>query len=627
MNEIVSTDPYPPTVLVVTPMPVFPVSAGNRVRLNATCEALHRGGFAVDLAYIQHEDQIYRRFGQHPPTDISAIVSKFQRTFLIPVEKLISLKTWCGGFPIDSWCPDEAISFVSWYFATYPETCAIIVNYVFLSRCLEFVPAGVQRIIDTHDRFSDRHLQYLPFRSEPNFFYTDKVSETTGLARADTVLAIQLQEADYFKTLVAADVRLLPPILTQPFFLKSPRWIKSLGFIGHGNDPNLFSISKFAHAWSDSWKEEFPTLFIAGEICNSLENFSLRGVRLVGYVDRVETFYEQMDIIVAPMLMGSGLKMKVAEALSMGMPVIGTRIAFEGFATRTHFHQLTGVEDCVSTLLSIYNNAESLDELTRECADLLNRYNTHSLECEAAWLATIPRRSGARPAPRISNEKTENEAIVCGSVLLTCETSLRSLTTNDPEIGILVATEKPPLHTLHDRGFTPERKRWFARLLRKNESSEDQPTTRKFLGDAGLTLSPEWVRKRVLSRTSRECIAGYFSEMPANWSSEAKLIGSNCNFTEAVAMVPSFLIKSPSPAAVFVFDALGDVHEMQLSKISPLSRPLKLRFEETGSLTPVPSAVTLLPIIDSHHATVNELPLKQILILTDDLVGRLIFLL
>ena len=199
------------TVLVVAPMPAAPASAGNRKRLALTCSALQRAGFAVDFAYFAHEDQVYRRFGQHPPTDLAAMQADFQRTFLIEANETIPLKTRSLTFGIDEWDSAALDRFVAWYAAEHPDTVAILVNYVFLSRCLDYAQ-DMLKLIDTHDRFADRQLQYRPFRAEPNFYYTDRESEAAALDRADVVLAIQSEEAAYFAGLTSRRVLLLPPV-------------------------------------------------------------------------------------------------------------------------------------------------------------------------------------------------------------------------------------------------------------------------------------------------------------------------------------------------------------------------------------------------------------------------------
>lgn len=55
------------------------------------------------------------------------------------------------------------------------------------------------------------------------------------------------------------------------------------------------------------------------------------GVHVVGEVDELKRWYAHAQIIVAPILSGSGMKTKTAEALMHGKPMAGTAEAFEGY--------------------------------------------------------------------------------------------------------------------------------------------------------------------------------------------------------------------------------------------------------------------------------------------------------
>ena len=55
------------------------------------------------------------------------------------------------------------------------------------------------------------------------------------------------------------------------------------------------------------------------------------GVRVVGAVDDLAPWYAHAQIVVAPILSGSGMKTKTAEAFMHGKPIAGTIEAFEGY--------------------------------------------------------------------------------------------------------------------------------------------------------------------------------------------------------------------------------------------------------------------------------------------------------
>jgi glycosyltransferase involved in cell wall biosynthesis len=56
----------------------------------------------------------------------------------------------------------------------------------------------------------------------------------------------------------------------------------------------------------------------------------LPNVRFLGFVDNPYEILSSGSCLIAPLFSGAGVKVKVVEALACGVPVIGTRIAFEG---------------------------------------------------------------------------------------------------------------------------------------------------------------------------------------------------------------------------------------------------------------------------------------------------------
>lgn len=654
-----------PAILVLTPMPAAPASAGNRRRLVATCEALQRGGFAVDLAYFAHEDQVYRRFGQHPPTDLSAMQAMFRNIFLIEPRGVIPLKTRAPCFGIDDWCPPEASAFVAWYFSRYPETRAALVNYVFLSAVLERVPPGVLRLIDTHDRFADRQTQYRPFRAEPNFFYTDAAGEAAGLARADVVLAIQAAEARHFAEISPAGVLLLPPLFPAQRPFSVPERVARIGFLGHGNDPNLFSIGRFARAWAADWTPGRPELVVAGEICRSLPGIEGPGVRLLGYLDRLEDFYAEADLVVAPMLMGSGLKMKVGEALAYGCPVIGTGIGLEGFEPDNPAHRCRDAEAVKAAVLAVVEDRAALAELTAASQRLFARYAAVAEAAEAELLALLRSHEAATatPTPRtwgvvatsgsggegvsakepppptrphhrlpahfgddrvvevLSPRAGRGDALAAsvslerivaagGGLKITGVHSARSLPVTDPDLGILIATERRPGDGTA-AAYAPERRRWFARV-----ADAGGPVPR--LGALDVALSPEWVRSRALPPAARAALARAFADMAADWETAARIVGRAGDRIEIATLLPGVLASGPHPAAAFLIGE-GAATELRLERVTPLQiRSIGAYADRTGRLpAPIPVSLSL------RGEAEPPADAARLLLLTDDGIGRI----
>ncbi len=64
------------------------------------------------------------------------------------------------------------------------------------------------------------------------------------------------------------------------------------------------------------------------------------GVRVVGTVDEVATAYAQADVVVVPLRVGSGTRLKILEAMALGRPVVSTSIGCEGLDVQDGEHLL-----------------------------------------------------------------------------------------------------------------------------------------------------------------------------------------------------------------------------------------------------------------------------------------------
>ncbi|MEO6212476.1 MAG: glycosyltransferase family 4 protein [Vicinamibacterales bacterium] len=69
------------------------------------------------------------------------------------------------------------------------------------------------------------------------------------------------------------------------------------------------------------------------------------GMRLSGTVDDVVPWLHQVDVVVCPLRIGAGTKLKVAEAMSCGLPVVGSSLAFAGLPGRSGEHYVRVDDD------------------------------------------------------------------------------------------------------------------------------------------------------------------------------------------------------------------------------------------------------------------------------------------
>ncbi|MEY3901005.1 MAG: hypothetical protein RL189_311 [Pseudomonadota bacterium] len=96
--------------------------------------------------------------------------------------------------------------------------------------------------------------------------------------------------------------------------------------------PNREALEWFAqHIWKDLKKIRPKVLLtLAGRGTDRLRIFSGDRVHGHGFVKDLSTIFEKTDLLIAPIQSGSGVRVKVLEALSQAVPCLGTPLGVEG---------------------------------------------------------------------------------------------------------------------------------------------------------------------------------------------------------------------------------------------------------------------------------------------------------
>jgi hypothetical protein len=93
--------------------------------------------------------------------------------------------------------------------------------------------------------------------------------------------------------------------------------------------PNRSAYKTLLEEWIPSLPKDAPPVVVAGFGSENLSSHPR--VKLLGTVGRVQEFYDAIDVVLAPVDRGGGMKVKVVEALTYGLPVLASRHALEGF--------------------------------------------------------------------------------------------------------------------------------------------------------------------------------------------------------------------------------------------------------------------------------------------------------
>lgn len=343
-------------ILIISPVPLFPGHAGNRERIRAICTELMDRDYILDFFYTGFQQEIsddHLSFFNGSVLDHKLKFEKlqFSKNPLFRVREIanglkIKMEKWLrylhGGS--DSVRFNRSLTeyknLGKWGLLKrqieQSEYKAVIVNYAPYSFYFDLFEDKTIKIIDTHDRLTDRFKMYTNSSREPVDWHslTEK-DEKEALSKADVVWAITEEEKMFFEKLVDTTS---PNVYTlrhlRPFKnIQYQEEVNRIVMIGSTNRLNIDGLTWFLEqVWQKIRHYELDLKFlIAGSICKVVDETILDDdVELYGRFDSVEEIYTKGDFFINPMQEGTGLKIKTFEALANGKSVLSTEAGATG---------------------------------------------------------------------------------------------------------------------------------------------------------------------------------------------------------------------------------------------------------------------------------------------------------
>jgi glycosyltransferase involved in cell wall biosynthesis len=121
---------------------------------------------------------------------------------------------------------------------------------------------------------------------------------------------------------------------------------------------------------------------------------SLEGVELFADVPDVRPHLADSGVMVVPLRIGGGSRLKILEALATGLPVVSTRVGAEGLELEPgrHFLPADTVEDMVETLIEVIRHPDAARvQATSACQFVRDRYDWDMLadKLETIWMECV----------------------------------------------------------------------------------------------------------------------------------------------------------------------------------------------------------------------------------------------
>lgn len=333
-------------VLVVSPVVPFPITRGSEARVDAVLRTLLLLEKEVHLCVLSHapsseaasiERALRERYPQagqievvsHPSAEVGS-------------RRLASLALRAGDLMlggrqrISSWvtAPPRLRRAVARMVRTLAPG-VLWINYAKLAPCIPRT-CSARTIVDTHDCQTDllRADQTTNGKRRDVLLPLFQRSEARALRHFQTVVAISPTEQEALRALHPHGEHVFLPAFVDPAVVTPSSDITDLLFVGSRSAFNVSGLRWFLkEVWPRILNARSETsLAIAGTIgeTRAAQELCAEGVRWLGRVDELSQLYESARLVVAPVLDGAGMKIKLIEALAHGKAIVTTSHAIRG---------------------------------------------------------------------------------------------------------------------------------------------------------------------------------------------------------------------------------------------------------------------------------------------------------
>lgn len=161
------------------------------------------------------------------------------------------------------------------------------------------------------------------------------------------ILTNSAEDAGYLRKNGVKNIDFLPPLIDKEYYLKVTRKPKDgiITFVGKMDyPPNPHAVEYFVREIMPeierNYKRHFEFRVIGVNTPSWIFEFSKMNdkVKVIGEVEDIRPFLSESTVFVAPLKFGTGIKVKILEAMALGVPVVTTSIGVQGMNVKNGVH-------------------------------------------------------------------------------------------------------------------------------------------------------------------------------------------------------------------------------------------------------------------------------------------------
>lgn len=353
-----------PSLLVVTRTSPFPGASGSGTYVFDVLRHLAACGWIIHVAWTTPPDLLPSRGWYSPPPahrgicrlELRGMIRLGQHHWMPSVvwlprkaralhavkTVLRTLRLWPAGArraaaarvatPAAAWDAACSGAELDWVRATITrlKPDVVLANYSWMAPAAH-LPEGPPVALLTHDvRHRQIHLRDGRAVEVLGEFMSAE-HEHAQLAAARLVVAIQSAEAAVLRRMLPDTTVVTAPLSVAARPLPAPGGATVL-FVGSANGANLAGLQWLTTEVWPLVRTALPQaeLLLAGTICLHPGLPSAPGLRLLGPMEDLSAAYRQASAVAVPLLRGSGVKIKLLEAVTHARTAVTTAVGLEG---------------------------------------------------------------------------------------------------------------------------------------------------------------------------------------------------------------------------------------------------------------------------------------------------------
>ena len=267
-----------------------------------------------------------------------------------------------------------------------PELCD---KYMDLIRLKTKAPI-IYDTIDLHFLRLKRQKDYLDpsYQNTSWSWQTYQKLELNYANQAEATVVVTEDEKQVLSSLGVKNVWVIPNIHEEISLSEKVAFDQRSGlvFIGSYNHPPNIDAVKWLCleimplVWA--FRPDITVNLLGSNLKDEVKELANDQVIVTGYVPEVEPYFQKSRVFVAPLRFGAGMKGKIGQSLSLGLPTVTTKIGAEGMGLIDHQDVLIAdtAEEFAQAVIELYDNMELWQKLADNSLETIKRYQPATVQ-------------------------------------------------------------------------------------------------------------------------------------------------------------------------------------------------------------------------------------------------------